>query len=256
MCKRNYLILWLAGCCALRIFPVCGQEASEPFRPLETAAQVLAFARAGLPQEPLRIEGTLSVKAANNFTRFQYPVRMHLDWSARLAEYQLLDASGQPEETVEVRYPETGSPVFRRFAGLEKKPLPPPGPLEPVRESDLSWSDLSLAFLWWPNGRLMDYASRRGFDCYVLELPAPSDNESGIAFVRLWIHQRLGLLIEAAMYGPDERLIKRLRVVSIRKTEDGLSMVKDIEMIRPLTDALTRLRVDSVERAGQNTGRE
>jgi hypothetical protein len=216
------------------------------FEPLQRAGAVLELARSRLPRIPLRIRGTLAVKAENNFTRFEYPVTMQLDWGRQRAEYALLDEAGRPAKTMQVHYPASGRPEFTFFTGPAKTPAELPDLLAPIEETDLSWSDLSLAFLWWPNARLIDYDRKRGFNAYLLEIPAPK-NDGPIGKVRLWIHQQTGLLLETALYDRQDDLIKRLRVVSIKKLENGLSMVKDLEMIRPLTEARTRLRVDEVE---------
>ncbi|MFC1467932.1 outer membrane lipoprotein-sorting protein [Verrucomicrobiota bacterium] len=221
-------------------------QANEPLVALGSAEAVLDFARSHLPQAPMQIDGTLYVKAANNFPKNKYPVQMLLEWGKNRATYSISDRDSDLQQRLTVTFPERGQPGYQFFSGAELAPAAMPDPLSKIGETDISWADLSLSFFWWPNAKLVDYTSKKGRSAYVIDIPAPA-TEQDLSKVRVWIDMKLGMMIEAAMYGKDGNKQRNMRVVSIKKVQEGFWMVKNIDITRPGTKERTKLQIDSVE---------
>lgn len=222
------------------------QAEDEPFVALSSAAEVLDFARDHLPQSPIKIDSILYVKAANNYPKHKYPMEMLLEWGQHRATYTISDRDSDLHQKVIVTFPQMGQPSYQFFSGADLVPAEMPDPLSKIGESDISWADLSLSFFWWPDAKLVDYTSKKGRSVYVIDIPAPA-TECDLSKVRVWIDMKLGMMIEAAMYGKDGEVQRHMRVVSIKKVQDDFWMVKNIDITRPGEKERTKLQIDSVE---------
>ena len=240
MKRRNWITF--LGVTALAL----SAQADEPFVALSSAEEVLDFARAHLPWQPIQIDGNLYVKAANNFPKHKYPVQMLLDWGNSRATYTISDRDSDLRQKLIVTFSEKGAPEYQFFSGPNLAPAEMPDPLSKVGETDLSWADLTLSFFWWPDARLVDYTSKLGQSAYMLDIPAP-DTELDLSKVRVWISMKQGMMLGAEMYGKDGKRLRYMRVDSIKKVEDGLWMIKDLDIKRPGEKERTKLQVDSVE---------
>ena len=222
------------------------RAAEEPFVALETADQVIDFARAHLPIQPIQINGNLHVKAANNFSKHKYPIEILLDWGHSRGTYTLRDRDSDLHQKLIVSFSEKSAPTYQFFRGADLEPSPMPDPLSTVGETDISWADLTLSFFWWPNAELVDYTSKLGQSAYLLDIPAPA-SEQNLSKVRVWISMKQGMLLGAEMYGKDGKRLRYMRVDSIKKVQDGLWMIKDLDIKRPGQKERTKLEVDSVQ---------
>lgn len=241
MKRRNWIALLGAAAVGVNVY-----AADESFAALETAEQVIDFARAHLPQQPMQIDGILYVKAENGFPKNKYPIQMLLEWGKNRATYSISDRDSDLQQKMVVHFPEAGTPGYQFFSGAEEAPAAMPDPLSKVGDTDISWADLSLSFFWWPDAKLIDYTSKKGRSAYVIDIPAP-ETERDLSKVRVWLDMKLGMMIEAAMYGKDGNVQRNMRVVSIKKVQEGFWMVKNLDITRPGEKERTKLQIDAVE---------
>lgn len=108
-----------------------------------------------------------------------------------------------------------------------------------VRGGLLSYEDLALRFLYWPNAKLLGDETIRSFRAYKIEIAAPGD-ESDYGAVRLWVSKDSGALLRIEGYNKDGKLAKRFEVVSVQKL-DGQGMLKQmrVERLDPETRKVT-----------------
>ena len=104
-----------------------------------------------------------------------------------------------------------------------------------VRGTGVTYEDLALKFLYWPNARVAGEESIRTRNCWKLELKAPS-RQSQYSNVFLWIDKGGGALMRMEGYDWTGHLSKRFEVVSAQKIE-GAWFLKQmrIEEIQPAT---------------------
>ncbi|AKJ65290.1 outer membrane lipoprotein-sorting protein [Kiritimatiella glycovorans] len=210
-----------------------------------SAGDVLAFARSRLPREPMRVEGTLRAKAPNHFTRATYKVDWLLNWGEREACCAVLDERGRYLGQLRAEYPRDASPRYTFRPRPEADPVSAPDLLEPIGKTDVSWSDLTLAFLWWREGTYQGKVMKRGREAALVEFAAP-DPDDEVQTVRVWIDSHLGLLLQVNYYDRNEKLLRSLRISTIKKIRDDLWIVKNLDMIRPLSGARTKFTVEDV----------
>ena len=87
-----------------------------------------------------------------------------------------------------------------------------------VRSTAVTFGDLALKFLYWPNSRLLGEETVRTRQCWKLQLQAPS-KDSQYSTVLLWIDQQGGALMRMEGYDCDTKLVKRFEVESAQKIE-------------------------------------
>ena len=99
-----------------------------------------------------------------------------------------------------------------------------------VRETDLSYEDLSMRFLYWPNATVEGDATLLLQSCWVVRVVAPSKDASQYSSVKLWIAKNNGALMQAEASGHDGKLARRFKVISGQSLGDGLWMLKQMRI--------------------------
>jgi hypothetical protein len=218
--------------------------------PMPDAQALLDGVVARLPQEPLLIAGDLVVRKPRGLVTQTLRFEMRLEWGripAR-AQYTIRDSFGAELEQLTLVRHEGGRLIVQYAHGSPLVEAPPPPLDNPIQNSDLSWSDLTLAFLWWPGAVLEGEDTIRNRPCYVVEVPAPpsaatTSVDRACASVALWVDRDLSMLLQAEARDAEGDPIRTLWVKSFKKTNERW-MIKDMEVQRyPLTHR-TRLRVE------------
>jgi len=140
-----------------------------------------------------------------------------------------------PEEVLQLRLGENSSRLdVVTDAGTEK--LAASKLDQKIRGTGITYEDLSLKFLYWPNARLLDEETVRTRRCWKLQVQAPS-RESQYSRVVLWIDEASGALIRMEGYDWDGRICKRFEMVSAQKIDNRWFLKQmRIEQLQPGTN--------------------
>jgi len=194
------------------------------------ANPLLAGVISVLPDIPLVVNGDLLKKGADGKIVTTYRVEMVLDWKADIptARYTIRDAFGSSLEHLAITWAVAGEPEYRYFTGhpLSAATLPPLN--QAILDTDITWLDLSLSFLWWPGGDVQGTETVRGRLCQVVDVPAPDHQVADFDGVRLWIESKIGIVLRAEGYDENGELIRRMDVKSFKKIRKHW-VIKDIE---------------------------
>ncbi len=139
-----------------------------------------------------------------------------------------------PDETLQLRLGENDSRLEEvTRSGTEK--ITPAKFDRKVRGTGITYEDLALKFLYWPNAKVTGEDSLRTRSCWKIEIHAPS-RDSQYSSVNLWIDKAGGALMRMEGFDWSGRLVKRFEVVSAQKIE-GRWFLKQmrIEDIQPGT---------------------
>lgn len=105
-----------------------------------------------------------------------------------------------------------------------------------IRGTNVTYEDLALKFLYWPNPKLLGTETIQTGNCWKLALRPPS-NQSQYSQVIVWINKNNGALMRLEGYDSKGELAKRFEVVSAQKIEDRWFLkVMRIEMFQPGTN--------------------
>ncbi len=87
-----------------------------------------------------------------------------------------------------------------------------------VRGTSVTYEDLALKFLYWPDARVTGENSIRSRYCWKLELKAPS-RQSQYSNVYLWVDKASGAIMRMDAFDWQGQLSKRFEVISGQKIE-------------------------------------
>ena len=97
-----------------------------------------------------------------------------------------------------------------------------------VRGTAVTYEDLALKFLYWPDAKVTGENSIRTRNCWKVELKAPS-RQSQYSNVWLWVDKSGGAIMRIDAYDWNAKMAKRFEVVSAQKIE-GRWFLKEMRM--------------------------
>jgi len=190
--------------------------------PIPSAKEILASVRLQQSRQQIDLEGQLRQE--------QVIVPFRLTQTGPVIRYSFTN----PDEALQLKLGETDSRLEEiGRSGVDK--ISGPEFDQKVRGTAITYEDLALKFLYWPNARVLGDDSIRTRSCWKLQLPAPA-RDSQYSNVLLWVDKQGGALMRMEGYGWDAKLSKRFEVVSAQKIE-GRWFLKSmrIEELQPGT---------------------
>ena len=207
-------------------------ESSAALAADRTAADVLSGCQAMLPTRPVELTGAIVLRNRKGIVRSEYAYTLVLDRSRTPAEI-----------SVEIRERD-GSNVLKRVT------LKRPGPIPEgrVMDTDVTWLDLSMDYLWWKNPRFeaeREGESVHGQKCSVI-LVDPPDAAAGIRSVRLWADKKNGCLLQAEELDAEGKPVRRLWGTRVKKF-DGRWMANVLETETLGSGRRTKITVEGLK---------
>lgn len=95
----------------------------------------------------------------------------------------------------------------------------------PIAGTDVTYEDLSMRFLYWPNGQILKEDDRtstaKGNLCWIVQIKNPTPSLGQYAWVRLWIGRENGGMWQVDCIDARGELCKRFVTDSVMKLDDG-----------------------------------
>jgi hypothetical protein len=171
-----------------------------------SARQILDSARMRQVQQQIDLRGQLRQN--------EIVVPFELVQSGSVVRYMF----SKPDETLQLQLGETDSRLEEISSqGVEKVRLAQFD--RKIRGTDITYEDLALKFLYWPNPQLLGTETITAGNCWKLEL-RPGPNQSQYGRVLVWVHKNSGALMRLEGYDAKGQLAKRFEVVSAQKIQD------------------------------------
>jgi outer membrane lipoprotein-sorting protein len=201
--KSSILILAFAV-----VLPAFGQQ--------PTAQEILKEARLSQTEQHRALRGRLRNGPAS------IPFRLVMEGGE--IRYEFSD----PAQTLRLRLGEKGSRLEEITRGGAERVTPARFD-QKVRNTDISYEDLTLHFLYWPDGEVLGEDTQLTRRCWKLRLRPPTRKDSQYGLIDLWVEQQSGALLQADAYGWDGKLAKRFKVISAQKLE-GVWLLKQMRI--------------------------
>ena len=193
---------WILAVSTLHRFTASTNAAEPP----PSAQEILNSVRMRQVQQQLDLRGQLR--------QDQLVIPFHIVQNGEVVRYIF----SNPEETLQLQLGEKESRLEQiSNDGAEK--IAPAEFDKKIRGTGVTYEDLALKFLYWPNPRLLGLETITTGNCWKLEL-RPGSNRSQYARVVVWVHQNSGALMRLEAYDAKGQLIKRFNVVSAQKIDD------------------------------------
>jgi hypothetical protein len=174
--------------------------------PPPSAQEILESVRMLEARQRLDLQGQLREK--DNIVPF------HLTQTGPLIRYSFEN----PTETLQLRLGENGSRLdVVSDAGTET--IPAAKLDQKIRDTGITYDDLALRFLYWPDGRVLGDETVHARSCWKVQLQAPS-RDSHFSSVFLWADKNSGALMRIEGYDWTGKLSKRFEVVSAQKIDN------------------------------------
>ncbi|NNE91212.1 MAG: outer membrane lipoprotein-sorting protein [Verrucomicrobiales bacterium] len=118
-----------------------------------------------------------------------------------------------------------------------------------IRGTDVTYDDLSMRFLYWPDARIVDEQRVKNRDCWVVRVRNP-DGKGIYSTVDCWVDKGSGGMLKMNGYNAKGRTIRRFEVLHGKKMGD-IWMVDEmrIETISPTSQkrlSHTRLQITDI----------
>lgn len=174
--------------------------------PLPEARQILESVRLQQAQQHLELEGQL--REGDKVIPFR------LTQSGPVIRYSF----SNPDEALQLRLGENDSRLEEvTREGVEKVTAAQFD--RKVRGTGVTYEDLALKFLYWPDARVTGENSIRSRNCWKLELKAPS-RQSQYSNVYLWVDKASGAIMRMDAFDWKGQLSKRFEVISGQKIDE------------------------------------
>ena len=203
---------------ALLLFVTAGASAE----PQPNAKEILATVRMQQTQQQIDLQGQLRQEST--------VVPFRLTQNGALIKYSFAN----PPEALQLRLGENDSKLEQLSgAGVEK--ITPAQLDRKVRGMPITYEDLALKFLYWPDARVIGEEPVRSRRCWKIQLQAPG-HDSQYSNVTLWVDRDSGALMEMEGSDWNGQLVKRFKVISAQKI-DGRWFLKQmrVEELDPST---------------------
>src|SRR5437588_9350555 len=196
--------------------------------PFPEAKEVLESVRLRQAQQELELQGEIREGPA--------VVPFRLTQTGPVVRYTF----SNPDEALQLRLGDNDSRLEEvTRAGVEK--ISPAQFDKKVRGTGVTYEDLALKFLYWPNARIGGENSIRTRTCRKVELKAPS-RQSQYSNIYLWVDKEGGALMRMDGFDWSGQLAKRFEVISGQKIEGRwfLKQMRIEEFVAGTTKVRTR----------------
>jgi hypothetical protein len=130
----------------------------------------------------------------------------------------------KPVETIQLDLKEKGSQLSRTTKD-GKSIVPSEDYTDTVRNTCLNMEDLSMRFLYWPNGKNMGMEIVRTRKCWRVRVTNP-DGRGPYGTVDIWVEQDSGAMMQMVAYDMKARRVKEFKVNSVQKYKDTYILKK------------------------------
>lgn len=130
----------------------------------------------------------------------------------------------EPIETIQLDLKENSSQLSRTTKD-GKSIVSPAHYADAVRKTCLNMEDLSMRFLYWPNGKNMGMEIVRTRKCWRVRVTNP-DGRGPYGTVDIWVEQESGAMMQMDAYDMKARQLKHFMVSSVQKFKDTYILKK------------------------------
>jgi hypothetical protein len=121
------------------------------------------------------------------------------------------------------------------------RPFPSSRLSEPVAGTDVSYEDLTLRFLYWPNAKFEGEEKANGDLCYKIRLDNPGkDGAYGVVYV--WVHKKYGAFWQIRAHDKKGAPLKEFQVKEVMQLPDGKSYTIQQMKVSKLAGAADRIQ--------------
>ena len=209
--SRRALGLFLAGLlCLFAGMPVWAEDEPDP-------QFILKQVRLAQSNQSSNLTGAIRTGGKS--------VPFRLITSSGTIRYEFSD----PAQVIQLRLGEK-EPRLEEITGGKTEKVSPKRFDDRVRDTDISYEDMSLGFLYWPNATIRGEQTMLLQKCWIIRVEPGTRTDSQYAKVDLWISKKNGALMQAEAFDSAGKLSRKFKVISGQPIGDGLWMLKEMRI--------------------------
>ena len=108
--------------------------------------------------------------------------------------------------------------------------FPPAKLVQPIAGTDLTYEDLAMRFLYWPNAKHEGVENIGGQACYKIRIDKPKGTAGAYEVVYVWVHQKYGAFMQIKGYDNNSRLLKEFQVEDVMKIDKDLWTLRKMQV--------------------------
>lgn len=102
--------------------------------------------------------------------------------------------------------------------------------VSPIADTDLTYEDLSLRFLYWPNPKLEGTEAVAGQDCYKVRINRPNGAPGNYESVYVWVNTKFGAFMRVRGHDKTGTLIKEFQVEDVMQIDDNTWTLRKMQV--------------------------
>ena len=222
----------------LLVMSVFSAAISVKAQSLPSVDFILGKVWANMEMQPFELDGV--IRHANML----HPLKL------KTGSREMIYLFGREEPQVKVSFFSDAPEIYTRKDDEAKwTRLPVVAWDRPILGSDITYRDLALDFLTWPEVRLVGRANAKTLPAFVLETVNPAGSDSPISKVRYWVSSEHFVLVQAEAYNSHGEVIRRFDVNGVQRFGDfwTIKELRIAEMIpkRNISRSRTFIEINS-----------
>ena len=141
-------------------------------------------------------------------------------------QFQFSENKG-PQQIFQMRIGAADVDLFE-YKDNKSSPFPEKKLTEPISNSDLTYEDLALRFLYWPDAALEGREDVAGQSCFKIRVNKPKGSAGRYEVVYVWVHEKFGAFMRIRGHDKSGGLVKEFQV------EDVMQIAKDTWTLRKM----------------------
>lgn len=177
------------------------------------ASEILSRVKYAYPNKTLSFKGEIRPRRIG----FKM-IPLNVSFSSELIKFEFFKnnrSSDSIDETIKLSFHENKNNVQRIFNGktitLKANQL-----ADKIRGTDITYDDIAMRFLNWPNPILLSVDKAKGGKAWKIRCVNPSSEEA-YSIVDVWVSQRSGALVKMNAFNKNRKIIKSFEVDSIQQ---------------------------------------
>tara|TARA_B100000530_G_C15898701_1_gene464505 strand:- start:639 stop:1364 length:726 start_codon:yes stop_codon:yes gene_type:complete len=206
--KTIHLLIYL-----IALLPLSGQEGIPLPENSKQASKILSQVRYAYPQKTLNFRGEIRPRRIG----FKM-IPLNLSFNSQLIKFEFFSENNSTkiiDETISLDFRDDKINVLRAYDSLTKE-IKDDDLSNSIRGTDISYDDIVMRFLDWPNPVLLKIEKAKGGKAWKIRCANPNKSQL-YSIVDVWVSQRSGAIVRMNAYNKKRRIVKSFEVDSIQQ---------------------------------------
>ena len=206
--KTIHLLIYL-----IALLPLSGQEGIPLPENSKQASKILSQVRYAYPQKTLNFRGEIRPRRIG----FKM-IPLNLSFNSQLIKFEFFSENNSTkiiDETISLDFRNDKINVLRAYDSLTKE-IKDDDLSNSIRGTDISYDDIVMRFLDWPNPVLLKIEKAKGGKAWKIRCANPNKSQL-YSIVDVWVSQRSGAIVRMNAYNKKRRIVKSFEVDSIQQ---------------------------------------